>query len=272
MTSVPAAELDAARATLSRAVRDAGALQLGGSASIEVQAKGAQANGEVDILTNVDRQCEDAVVDLIRKAHPTHPILAEEGTGERVEEGPLWILDPLDGTKNYVHGLPRFACALAFAWDGVALLGAVYNPVLDELFVAESRRGATLNGAAIRVSKTVKLESALVASAFTVRRRFVPRQFERLERLVRSTQGLRVGGCASLDLCDVARGRVDAYFEEGLDPWDTAAGALVVREAGGTVTDFRGEPHQPFGAEMLASNGPIGEAVVEQLRTLEGPE
>jgi myo-inositol-1(or 4)-monophosphatase len=266
MMSLSADELGAARVTLARAVRAAGAIQLKGSASLEVQAK-----GEGDILTNVDRECETEVVALIQREHPAHAILAEEGTGRKVEEGPLWILDPLDGTKNYVHGLPRFGCALAFLWDGVAILGAVYNPALDELFVGEHRRGATLNGAALRVSKTVDLGSALVASAFTVRRRFAERQFQRLERLVETAQAVRVGGCASLDLCDVARGRLDAYLEEGLDPWDTAAGALIVREAGGTVTDFRGEPHQPFGVETLASNGPIGAAVLQHLRALENP-
>ena len=148
----------------------------------------------------------------------------------------------------------------------MAVLGAVYNPSLDELFVAEHGRGASLNGASLRVSPTADLPAALVGSALTVRRRFVARHFGRLERLVESSQGVRVGGCASLDLCDVARGRLDAYLEEGLDPWDTAAGALMVREAGGMVTDFQGEPHDPFGAETLASNGTLGAALVEALR------
>jgi myo-inositol-1(or 4)-monophosphatase len=255
------AEVAAARTTLVRAVQAAGALQLKGASSLRVEPK-----GEGDLVTDVDRACEVEVVNLIRSAHPTHAVLAEEGTGARVEVGPLWILDPLDGTKNYVHGLPRYGCSLALMWDGIALLGAVHNPALDELFVAERGQGATLNGASLRVSTTADLPSALVGSALTVRRRFVVRHFARLERLVESSQGVRVGGCASLDLCDVARGRLDAYLEEGLDPWDTAAGALIVREASGMVTDFQGEPHDPFGAETLASNGILGAALVEALR------
>jgi myo-inositol-1(or 4)-monophosphatase len=261
------AEIAAARTTLVRAVQAAGALQLKGASSPRVEPK-----GEGDLVTDVDRACEVEVVGLIRNAHPTHAVLAEEGTGARVKLGPLWILDPLDGTKNYLHGLPRFSCALALMWDEVAVLGAVYNPALDELFVAEHGRGATLNGASLRVSTTADLPAALVGSALTVRRRFAARHFARLQRLVVSSQGVRVGGCASLDLCDVARGRLDAYLEEGLDPWDTAAGALIVREAGGVVTDFGGEPHDPFRAETLAANGLLGAALVEALRLPVGPQ
>jgi myo-inositol-1(or 4)-monophosphatase len=255
------AEIAAVRATLVDAVRAAGFLQLKAAPRMRVESK-----GEGDLVTDVDRACEAAVIDLIGKAHPTHAILAEEGTGERAAVGPMWILDPLDGTKNYVHGLPRFSCALALLWDGAALLGAVYCPALDELFVAERGKGASLNGAPIRVSRTAELGAAMVGSALTVRRRFDPRQFARLEWMTRSTQGVRVGGCASLDLCDVARGRLDAYLEEGLDPWDTAAGALIVREAGGAVTTFGGDAHDPFGPETLASNGPVGAAMTDGLR------
>jgi myo-inositol-1(or 4)-monophosphatase len=264
MTPVPPAELVTARATLERAVRAAGALQVKEGATFDVELK-----GEGDLLTSVDTACEAVVADLIREAHPRHVLLAEEGTGVRTGssgEGPLWILDPLDGTKNFVHGLPRFACALALQWDGEMVLGAVFDPNADELFAAERGAGATLNGRPIRVSATANLDQALVASALTVRRRFASHHFDRLERLARLAQGVRIGGCASLDLCDVARGRLDAYFEEGLDPWDTAAGALIVREAGGSVTAFGGERHDPFGSETLASNGPVGLAITDCLR------
>ncbi len=256
MTLASAFEIAAARATLVRADQAAGALQLKGAATASSEVK-----GENDLVTNVDRACEAEVVDLIRRSHPSHSVLAEEGTESGGAAGPRWILDPLDGTKNYAHGLPRFSCALALQWDGVTILGAVFNPSLDELFVAQQGGGATLNGARIRVSTTADLRGALIGSALTVRRRFESPWFERLAGLVQTTQGLRIGGCASLDLCDVARGRLDAYLEEGLDPWDTAAGALLVREAGGTVSTFRGEPHEIFGAETLASNGPIGAAI-----------
>ena len=255
-----AAELAAAKVTLLRAVREAGALMLEGAGELRVEAK-----GPTDIVTDVDRRCEALVAALIRGAHPGHALLAEEGTQVSGGSGGLWLLDPLDGTKNYAHGLPRYACSLAFTWGGATVLGAVYNPSTAELFVAEQGGGATLNGATLRVSATVELASALVGSALTVQRRYVPEHFARLAALTSASQGVRVQGCAALDLCDVARGRLEAYLEEGLDPWDTAAGALIVREAGGAVTTFSGLPHDPFGAQTLASNGPIGEALVALL-------
>ena len=259
----PAALLENAQITLHRAVREAGALQLAGRPSLEVEAK-----GDFDIVTNLDRACEAAVVKLIRNAHPDHAILAEEGTGAGAlaRGGPLWILDPLDGTKNFAHGIPRFGCALALQWNGETVLGAVFDPSSDELFSASREAGATCNGDPIQVSGIAELDQAMVASALTVRRRFSARHFDRLERLSSAAQGVRVGGCASLDLCDVARGRLDAYLEEGLDAWDTAAGALIVREAGGTVTAFDGTAHDPFGSETLASNGRVGKAIVDCLR------
>ena len=251
-----------ARQTVVRAVKEAGRLQLAGRASVAVEAK-----GDHDVVTNVDHLCEATIAEILHATHPDHSLLAEEGTARAGREhGPCWVLDPLDGTKNYAHGSPRFACSLALLWDGLPLLGAVYAPQVDELFFAQQGHGATLNGAALRVSAVPALSAALVGTALTVTSRPDARQLRRVERLTPKAQGLRIGGCASLDLCDVARGRLDAYFEEGLSPWDTAAGALIVREAGGVVTTFAGAAHDLFGAETLAATPKVGAALVSLLK------
>jgi myo-inositol-1(or 4)-monophosphatase len=254
-------ELGRARETLVRAVREAGELQLGEAGSVrQIEAKGTQ-----DIVTDVDRRCEERVVRSVRAAHPDHPILAEEGRGTTQTGragGPLWVLDPLDGTKNYAHGQPRFACSLALLWDGQPVLGAVLAPALKELFFAERGGGATLNGKAIRVSSTQHLAAAMVATSLTVRNRVEPRQVERAQRLLAKAQAVRSLGCASLDLCDVARGRLDAFLEEGLSPWDTAAGTLLVQEAGGCVTTFSGAAFDLFGLETLAATPAVGAEIL----------
>jgi myo-inositol-1(or 4)-monophosphatase len=248
----------AARETLVRAVRLAGEIQLGARGHAKVSPKGTD-----DIVTDVDQRCEAEVSALLRASHPGHAMLGEErGADPSSTDGPLWILDPLDGTKNYAHGSPRFACALALAWEGEVRLGAVFAPAANELFVAERGKGATLNGNPLRVSVTADLSASLVSTAFTVHGRLCAHHFARLRALTEAAQGVRAGGCASLDLSDVARGRLDAYVEEGLEPWDTAAGALLVREAGGMTQDFAGLAHDPFRAEILASNGFVAGALL----------
>ncbi len=256
-------ELAVARETLRRAVALAGELQLSGRGGVAVEAK-----GERDIVTDVDRRCEAEVALLLKTAHPAHALLAEEGSshGERLR-GPVWMLDPVDGSKNYAHGSRRFACSLALVWDGVPLLGAVFAPALEELYLAERGVGATCNGAPIHVSTTRDLAAAAVATSLTIQNRPAARQVARVEQLVARTRAVRVNGCASLDLCEVASGRLDAYFEEGLNPWDTAAGALIVREAGGVVTAFDGSPFEVFGHETLAATPAVGAALAAFLRS-----
>lgn len=240
------------------AARAAGALQLERRrAGIHVEEKGA-----ADITTDVDRACEDCVVGLVRERFPSHAVLAEEGTDAKGASGFLWIIDPLDGTKNYAHGYARSCVSIAVARDGQVVVGVVYNPAADELFAASLGDGASMNGAAIHVSQTPKLSRAMVASALAYDptpgvRRADRAQLERLARVLAAAEAVRSDGCCALDLCDVARGRFDAYFEQGLKAWDTAAGALIVREAGGTVCTFTGAPHDIYGLDTLASNGRI---------------
>lgn len=225
--------------------------------------------GEADITTDVDRACEEAIVALVRSRHPDHAILAEEGTQAAGEAPLLWVIDPLDGTKNYAHGYRRSCVSIAVMARGTAVVGVVYAPVADELFAAAAGMGATLDGKPIRVATTASLGRAMVASALTYEpgvRRADRVQLERLARVLGAAEAVRSDGCCALDLCDVACGRFDAYFEAGnLKAWDTAAGALIVREAGGRTTDFRGADHDPFVAETVASNGAVHDALLALL-------
>lgn len=239
------------------AARAAGTIQLARrKAGFKVEDKGA-----ADIVTEVDGECERAIAALVAARHPGHAVLGEEGTGTvdtRAEF--LWIVDPLDGTKNYAHGYARSAVSIAIAQDGKVVVGVILNPATDELFAAEESKGATLNGAPIHVSKTDRLARAMVASALAYDptpgvRRADRAQLERLARVRAAAEAVRSDGCCALDLCDVARGRFDAYFEHGLKSWDTAAGTLIVREAGGTITTYAGGAHDPNSPDMVASNG-----------------
>ncbi len=251
----PKSRLDPLMQSALAAARAAGEIQRRHAGAAQIEAKGAS-----DITTDVDRACERAIVEILRARHPDHGILAEEGTESASASGFLWLVDPLDGTKNYAHGFPRSCVSVALVERGEARVGVVYNPQTDELFAALAGGGATLNGAALRVSSTGGLSGAMVASGLNQDRTASVRradraQLDRLARVLGVAQAVRAAGCCALDLCDVACGRFDAYFEQGLKAWDTAAGALIVREAGGAVTSFDGAPHDPFGLEVLASNG-----------------
>jgi myo-inositol-1(or 4)-monophosphatase len=248
--------------TATLAARGAGRIQRERArARVVVEKKGA-----ADIITAVDRECEDFIVDLIRRRHPGHGVLGEEGARSEADGEWLWIIDPLDGTKNYAHGYGKSCVSIALALRGEPLLGVVYYPRADELFVAQAGQGATLNGQPIAVSPILALDSAMVASALTYDGRGADRaQLERLARVLGAAEAVRSDGCAALDLCDVACGRLDAYFERGLKAWDLAAGGLIVREAGGTVTSFAGTAYSPFGREVCASNGRIHDDLIKLL-------
>lgn len=253
------------RETAEYAAREAGRIQLARRPStLAIERKGA-----ADITTDVDLACEACIAAIVNECHPGHGILGEEGTrSEHQSQSPLvWIVDPLDGTKNYAHGYPRSCVSIAVAQNNSGacrvLLGVVFNPRTNEMFVAQEGAGATLNGQAICVSPIESLDRAMVASALTYQGRQADRtQLERLARVLGAAEAVRSGGCAALDLCDVACGRLDAYFEPGLHAWDTAAGALIVREAGGCVTTFDGTPHDPFGIETFASNGRVHQTLL----------
>ncbi|MFQ5481052.1 MAG: inositol monophosphatase family protein [Thermodesulfobacteriota bacterium] len=219
--------------------------------------------GEVNIVTEMDRQSEDLIVGRITRDFPGHGIIAEESDELRSTGGYRWIIDPLDGTTNYAHGLPVFCVSIAFEDKGQVTCGVVYNPMLDELFVAERGRGATLNGESINVSATPTLDKSILCTGFPYDIRTTKENnFDNFRNFSLQAQAIRRAGSAALDLSYVACGRYDGFWEMKLSAWDTAAASLLVEEAGGTVTDFEGEKFSNFKPYCLASNGLIhGEMV-----------
>ena len=224
--------------------------------------------GTVDLVTDADRASEALIIARLQVAFPEHRVLGEEG-GERVElDGSgvgsyLWLVDPLDGTTNYAHGYPHFAVSIALAHDRDVLLGVVYDPMLDELFVAERGQGATLNGRPIHVSTIEQLIRALLATGFSYNLDERTENAAIWDAFLNITQGTRRDGSAALNLCYVAAGRLDGFWERPLQPWDLGAGGLMVHEAGGMVTTYDGAPFDPFRREVIASNGRIHAAMHE---------
>jgi len=193
-----------------------------------------------DFVTEVDRQAEQAIIAELRAKYPHHGILAEE-SGEHQGDEYQWVIDPLDGTTNYLHGVPQFAISIALRYRGRLEHGVIYDPLREELFTASRGSGAQLNDRRLRVSQRVGLEGALLGTGFPFRdQRFVKEYLGMFEALLRDTAGIRRPGSAALDLAYVAAGRTDGFWELGLAPWDFAAGALLVQEAGGVVTDLAG--------------------------------
>ncbi len=198
-----------------------------------------------DFVTEVDRAAEAAIIETLREVYPKHAILAEETghTGEQDSEY-QWIIDPLDGTTNFIHGFPQYAVSIALAHRGVLTHAVVYDPGRNELFTASKGAGAFLNDKRIRVSKRAKLDEALIGTGFPYRMfEHVDAYTEIFKEMTRRTAGIRRPGAASLDLAYVASGRLDGFWEFGLSPWDMAAGALLILEAGGLVSDLSGEPN-----------------------------
>jgi myo-inositol-1(or 4)-monophosphatase len=228
--------------------------------------------GEVDIVTESDRRSEALIVSRLRKHFPEHAIIAEEGGGGGVGARYCWHVDPLDGTTNFAHGYPCFAVSIGLAEDGVPIAGAVFNPVSNEMFSAARGEGAFLNGKPIHVSPIEKLAYSLVATGFPTHQRKRSANINYYWEFTLRSHGVRRDGSAALDLCSVACGRFDAFWEFGLKSWDTAAGVLLVQEAGGTVTDINGEPYRLGGPHTLASNGRIHGEMQEVAAIAEQPE
>jgi len=226
--------------------------------------------GEIDLVTEADVQAESAIVDTIRRHFPSDSLLCEE-TGEyKALPERLWIIDPLDGTINFAHALPFCAVCIGLQVDGRMVVGIVFNPVTDERFEARDGGGAFLNRNPIRVSEVSTLVEALVATGFPYSvHEDSGRIIERLHRILVRVQGVRRLGSAALDLCYLAAGRFDAYWEEELKPWDTAAATVIVKEAGGRLTDYDGNPFSPYLRTVVASNGIVHEEILDALR-LEG--
>ena len=225
--------------------------------------------GEADLVTAADRAAEVLIRERIRQQWPAHDVLGEEqGLSDQGSEY-RWYVDPLDGTTNFAHGFPVFCVSIALEHHalehkGRRIAAVVYDPTRDELFSAEQGRGAHLNGDSIQVSKTAALKECLLATGFPSRKRHKNPNIYFYHQITLHSHGVRRAGSAALDLCNVASGRFDGFWEFNLNPWDTAAGVLIIQEAGGKVTRFDGSPFEIDSRETLASNGLIHEALLAE--------
>lgn len=227
----------------------------------------AEKDLKTNLVTEVDERSEEIIRERIRAEFPGHGLLAEEG-GTTLENntGYRWIVDPLDGTGNYAHGLPIFCVSIALEHNDEVVVGVVYLPVTRELFTAIKGQGAHLNGQVIRVSAVRELNGAFLATGFPYDRVVDPdNNLENFKHLAVRVQGIRRMGSAAYDLCNVAAGRYDGYWEIKLNPWDVAAGILIVREAGGVATDFDGQPIFIEGRRVIAANPVIAKLLLEEL-------
>ena len=218
------------------------------------------AKGPKDFVSEIDRAAEAAIVETIHGSYPDHAILAEEGTGRDGNVGSeyLWIIDPLDGTTNFLHGFPQYCVSIALAHRNVVQQGVIYDPVRNDLFTATRGRGAFLNDRRIRVSKRTHLRDALIGTGFPFRDgSYLDTYLAMMKTMITETAGLRRPGAAALDLAYVAAGSYDGFFEVGLNPWDVAAGSLLVLEAGGLIGDLSGEGDYLYGGQVIAASPKI---------------
>ena len=214
--------------------------------------------GDKNLVTDADHAAEKLITDRLRHERPNDSLIAEEGTNVPGDVHRQWIVDPLDGTNNFAHGFLAFAVSIALVENGEIKVGVVHAPALGKTFAARAGTGATLNGSPIRVSDIPVLGEAICATGFPyARRTLVRNNLAEFSRVMMEVQGIRRVGSAALDLCWVASGRWDGYWEMHLSPWDVAAGILICREAGGTVTDFAGGPVDVYHPEIVATNGLI---------------
>jgi len=236
-------------------------------ASLDPGAFEVRAKQPNDFVTQVDQAAEAAAIDVIRKAYPDHGILAEESGGSAAGADTVWIIDPLDGTTNFIHGFPHYCVSIGVRQHGAMAQAVVYDPNRNELFTATRGRGAFLNDRRIRVSKRSQLADALVGTGFPPKER--PRLdlfLRQLKAVMTSSSGMRRAGSAALDLAYVAAGRLDAFWELGLSPWDVAAGSLLVQEAGGLVGDPQGEATYMDKGDIVAATPKVFPQLLEVLR------
>lgn len=228
---------------------------------------GVNKKGTIDLVTEADLESEKAIIGIIQNAFPQHSILAEESGLNGGSAENRWIIDPLDGTTNFAHELGIFAVSIAFSHLDELILGFVLNPVSGELFTAENGKGAKLNGFSISVSTTKQVSESLLVTGFPYNHPdIIDAIMYRFSRCTAAAQGIRRLGSAALDLCFVACGRFDGFWEQNLKPWDTAAGALIAEEAGALVTDFSGNPYHVGQKEILATNNKIHQQMADLLR------
>jgi len=224
---------------------------------------GFELKGEFDLVTEADRASEKLVVERLRSHFPSHGIVAEEGGGHESVSDFRWFVDPLDGTTNFAHSFPIFNVTLALEHAGEIVAGVVYDPIRQEMFTAERGAGAYLNHRRIRVSAAKRLEDSLTSTGFPSRKRHHNVNIHFYHQMAMASHGVRRTGSAAIDLAWVACGRLEGFWEFGLKPWDMAAGTLLVREAGGAVSDMRGAPHNVTASEhLLADNGVLHDQVL----------
>jgi myo-inositol-1(or 4)-monophosphatase len=223
--------------------------------------------GEVNLVTNFDKRSQDIIHHSILRAFPEHSIISEEGLREEKDSEFKWIIDPIDGTTNYAHKFPVFCISIALTRKSDPLVGVVFDPTRNELFTAIKGRGAFLNDQNIQVSSIEDLDKSLLATGFPYDiRESEQKNLDHFSNFALRSQAIRRCGSAALDLCYVACGRVDGFWELKLSPWDTAAGALIVKEAGGCVTDFHNKKFNPGKNQVLATNGKIHEQMIDILK------
>jgi myo-inositol-1(or 4)-monophosphatase len=259
---------DAFREVAVAAARRAGALlRAHRGAARAVSAK----SSPINLVTEIDRQAEALVVETIHARSPEHSVLGEEGGAQARSSTHRWIIDPLDGTTNFVHGLPLFSVSIGLEVEGRMVVGVVYDPSLDECFVAERGAGAFLDGRRLAVSETTSLGASLLASGFPYDvRETADNNLAEYAAFTRRNRSVRELGSAAITLAAVAAGRLDGYWELVLGPWDVAAGLLLVEEAGGRVTDLRGCPLDLASPAVVASNGLIHEEMLRTLASVRG--
>jgi len=247
-----------------RLAREAGQIQRERyETDFEVRSKST----EIDLVTEIDKLCEDLIVSTLERERPGDAILAEEGGGTDSPDAEWrWVIDPLDGTTNYAHGFPRFCVSIGVEHHNERVVGVVYDPLLDELYRATKGGGAFLGERRLSVSRESRLDHALVATGFPYDAKQSPENnLSNFARMARATRAIRRDGSAALDLCYVAAGRLDAFWEFKLSAWDVAAGLLMIDEAGGKTTDRQGEPAPRSGREVVASNGLFHQEILELL-------
>jgi len=222
--------------------------------------------GRIDPVTEFDLSSEKHIVSQIQRRFPDHSVLAEEGSGRKAEGAFRWVIDPLDGTVDYAHGFPVYCVSIGLEYHSKVVAGVVFDPERNECFTSGCGCGAFLNGKRIRVSKENKLERALLATGFAYDIKTARRNnLGYFSRMAKQAQGVRRLGSAAIDLCWLACGRIDGFWELSLHPWDTAAGRLIVEEAGGKVTRFNGRKYSIYDNEILASNGQVHRAMQKVL-------
>jgi myo-inositol-1(or 4)-monophosphatase len=262
--------------------------QMKGTIYMEVALRAARAAGEIirrdfgkpkivgrkvakETVTATDLEAEKTILTILREAFPSHDTLAEEETAAPRSSEFRWIVDPMDGTTNFTHSYPFVAVSIGLEKAGEGIAGVVYDPLRDEMFAGEKGRGSTINGAPLRVSEVGAMGDSLLCTGFPYRLLEKPGDtFPVFQTFALRSEGVRRDGSAALDLCYVAAGRLDGFWERELKPWDTAAAALILREAGGRASDFRGAEFNPFMHEIVASNGRIHGEMLEVLQSAGG--